>query len=156
MNAILIFLRLKHYTGSLLSGLLLFTIFIYSQPLKAELMVIVNPSVKIESISPVTLSRIYAMQSRKWPSGQAVKVFTFSPESEVFEKFTVDIARVQTHQLNRHWNRLVFTGKGRVPIQISNTQEMIHKVRSTPGAIGYIDSESIPKSVRRLKIGEPR
>jgi ABC-type phosphate transport system substrate-binding protein len=46
---------------------------------------------------------------------------------------------MQPFQLNRLWNRLVFSGVGVAPTELVSQHEMVAKVRNTVGAIGYVD-----------------
>ena len=36
------------------------------------------------------------------------------------------------------WDRLVFSGTGQAPDTVTSTEEMLARVASTPGAIGYL------------------
>src|SRR5260221_11253755 len=61
------------------------------------------------------------------------------------------------------WDRIVFTGTGLAPTVVSSEREMRERVRSTPGAVGYIRSgersELLPAQPNVLLAslgGEPR
>jgi len=105
---------------------------------KADVIVIANDSVKLNAISPTSLNRIYAMQIKTWPDGTPIKVFTFHTHSKTYKDFVLNQAHLQPPQLERHWKRLLFTGMGKAPVEVSNNEEMIEFVKSTPGAIGYV------------------
>ena len=116
------------------------------------MLVITHPSVKIEKVSATFLSRVFAMQTKSWPSGEPISVYSFSPQSSEFKEFVVRKAKLQPHQLNRHWKRLLFTGTGRVPVTVYSQKEMIEKVSTTPGSIGYIVATEPPQSVHVLQV----
>ena len=120
----------------------------------AGTVVIVNPSVKTKEISTQMLGRIYAMQIKNWNDGQPVKVFTFPSNSKFHHQFVITQMKIQPHQLERFWNRLIFTGTDRTPAVVSNTQEMIQKVKQTPGAIGYVSDSDVTSDVKVLVIGK--
>lgn len=124
----------------------------YFLPAKAEVLVITHPSVDTNQISATYLSRVYAMQIKSWPSGQPIKVFSFTPQSDEFKEFVVNKAKLQPHQLNRHWKRLLFTGTGRIPTTVNSTDQMIEKVSTTPGSIGYINSTMVPSNTKALYV----
>ncbi|GAB6071002.1 hypothetical protein JCM30760_20990 [Thiomicrorhabdus hydrogeniphila] len=120
----------------------------------AGTVVIVNPSVKTKEISPQSLGRIYAMQIKNWSDGQPVKVFTFPSNSKFHHQFVITQMKLQPHLLERLWNRLIFTGTGRTPTVVNNSQEMIQKVKETPGAIGYVTDSDVSSDVNVLVIGK--
>ena len=104
-----------------------------------------------ENLSSTSLIRIYAMQKRVWSDNTPIKVFTLPNDSESHKEFVNEYLRMQPYQLDRLWNRLVFSGTGSKPEEVSSPQEMIEKVRETPGAIGYIDS-SLLDSIDKTRI----
>jgi len=120
----------------------------------ADSTVIVNPSVSTKSIDTQTLGRIYAMQIKNWNDGQPVKVFTFPSNSKFHHQFVISKMKIQPHQLERLWNRLIFTGTGRTPIVVNSEKEMMKKVKETPGAIGYIENGDVTSDVNVLVIGK--
>lgn len=92
------------------------------------------------------------MQIKSWPNGQPIKVFSFTPQSDEFKEFVVKKAKLQPHQLNRHWKRLLFTGTGRIPTTVYSMDEMIEKVTSTPGSIGYVNSTRVPSNTKVVDV----
>ncbi len=127
---------------------------IYMQPVHSEVVVIANPNVASHQLSASQLSRIYAMQIKTWPNGQPIKVFTFAPQSKEYKDFVINKARIQPHQLDRHWKRLLFTGTGRIPVEVPNADVMLREVRKTPGAIGYLEQATRTTGVKVIEVGE--
>jgi len=116
--------------------------------------VIVNPSVNVSTIDAQTLSRIYAMQIKNWNDGQPVKVFTFPFNSKFHYLFVTSKMKIQPHQLERLWTRLIFTGTGRTPTVVNSAKEMVQKVKSTPGAIGYVSDSDVVTGVKVLTVAK--
>ena len=123
-----------------------------AQIISAETVVVVNPQIQIEHINSKSLGRIYAMQVKHWPDGQPIKVFTYSTQKEMYRDFVISEIKMQPHQLERLWNRLIFTGTGRAPVVVGNEQEMLEKIRMTPGAIGYVETKGSLSGVKSLKV----
>jgi len=119
---------------------ILFILFAFSLNLYANELpiVIVNPEAQVQQITPRTLLRIYSMQKKYWPNGKKIKVYTLSHLQQNHQNFVKKILKSQPYQLERHWKRLLFSGIGKAPTQLENEQEMIEKINSSPGAIGYI------------------
>lgn len=103
-------------------------------------MVIHHPDLQGENFSTRSLVRIYAMQKRVWSDSTPVRVFTLPNDSPLYRGFVHEYLRMQPYQLERLWHRLVFSGTGTTPEEVSSVREMLQKVRETPGAVGYVDS----------------
>lgn len=116
--------------------------------------IIANSSVEASSISTYTLSRIYAMQIKNWVNGNPIRVFILPENSPSHRLFVIHQLNMQTHQLDRLWKRMVFTGTGRGPTIVNSEQEMIDKVSSTPGAIGYIEHNIDAAGIKYLRVGD--
>ena len=109
-----------------------------------------HPQLTNEDFSTSSLVRIYAMQKRVWSDSTPIKVFTLSNTSALHKDFVHKYLRMQPYQLDRLWHRLVFSGTGTTPVEVFSIEEMIEKVKNTPGAVGYVDStdaDGIDKSM---------
>lgn len=101
--------------------------------------IIHHPNLQGEDFSPSSLIRIYAMQKRVWSDKTAIKVFTLPKNNEIHKEFVNKYLLMQPYQLDRLWHRLVFSGTGSIPEELSSIEEMIEIIGTTPGAIGYVD-----------------
>lgn len=114
--------------------------------------IIVNSTVTQETISANTLRAIFGMRLRTWENGSPITVFVLATNHPTHVKFTKDALGVFSYQLERAWDRLVYSGTGQAPIEVFSEREMLMKVATTPGSIGYVKEESIDERVRRLQI----
>lgn len=131
---------------------MLIVLWLPAQIISAETVVVVNTKIQIDNISSKSLGRIYAMQVKYWQDGQPIKVFTYSTQKDVYRDFVISVTKMQPHQLERLWNRLIFTGTGSAPVVVRNEKEMLQKVRMTPGAIGYVEMEGSLSGVKSLEV----
>ncbi len=141
----------------LLHGLLAILWLIFASPhtLLAqgrEPVVIVNPSVPVASLSRNQLRSIFAMRLKVWPDGQAIRVFVFPPDSLIHRRFTIALLHIYPYQLQRVWDRLLFSGLGQAPQRVRSRMEMELKVATVPGAIGYLDHPPARPDVRILEV----
>ena len=58
------------------------------------------------------------------------------------------------YQLDRIWHKLTFSGYGVAPIEVSSEVELVEAIKSTKGAIGYVESVLEVKDVNIIKIDE--
>ena len=113
---------------------------------------IASPAVSDNAISRSSLRAIFGMRLHRWPDGTPVKVFVFKDDVAEHVAFSKEVLQVFPNQLRQAWDRLVFSGLGQYPEQVSTVEEMLEKVASTPGAIGYIRANEVNQNVRILRI----
>ena len=115
---------------------------------------VVNAGTAQFSISKNGLSAIFKMRLLKWQdgTGKPITVYVLPDDTPLHKRFSKEILNVFPHQMRRAWNKLVFSGSGQAPIEVKNVAEMIEKVASTPGAIGYLNAGDIPDDIRILDI----
>ncbi|MDD5036394.1 MAG: hypothetical protein PHE55_16740 [Methylococcaceae bacterium] len=119
-----------------------------------EVHVIANPSVTTPSISRNFARSIFGMRVQQWPyDGGSVKVFVLPDNHAVHEAFCKTVLDVFPRQMRVAWDRQVFSGTGPAPIEVETEEEVLNRVATTPGAVGYLSKEKIDeKKVRLLPI----
>ena len=118
----------------------------------AELKIIANPKGATEYLDASTLRGIFGMRVSRWPDGTPIRVFVLPDDNPVHAKFAKTLLNTYPHQLRRNWDRLVFSGTGTAPVQVDSEREMLKRIQSTPGAIGYVESVEESAHVRIIKI----
>ncbi|MFT2089390.1 hypothetical protein [Paraglaciecola sp. 2405UD69-4] len=99
--------------------------------------VIVNPSVATHNITQAQARRIFSMRQASWPDDAIITVYVMEDTHKTHITFSTQVLGLFPYQLDRIWNKLVYSGLGEEPIKVSTEQEMLEKISSTPGAIGY-------------------
>jgi ABC-type phosphate transport system substrate-binding protein len=115
----------------------------------AEVVVIVNPSVSA-SVSTKDISRIFLGKSKSLPGGHKVKPLSLSEGNAARDEFNEKVLKKSSSQLKSYWSKLIFTGKGQPPKELGSDADMIAKVSSDAGSIGYISKESVTDAVKVL------
>ena len=112
-------------------------------PLLSAPKILLNKEVGITALDSAYLSQIFAMQVKKWPNGLAIQVFVLPSDTDLHREFVINRLKIQAHQLDRIWNRMLFTGTGKAPYVVDSQAKMIEMIKKTPGAIGYA-AENFP------------
>jgi hypothetical protein len=73
-------------------------------------------------------------------------------DSPLHAAFSKEKLHVFPYQLRSAWDRLVFSGMGQAPDTVASPEEMLARVASTPGAIGYLPKLKIDGRVNVLQI----
>ena len=103
----------------------------------AQVAVIVNKSNSISKISPSSLKDIYLLSNVKWSDGTSIVVID-TREKSLQQKFYEFIDVRDILSVKKKWMRFQLSGEGKAPTVVDGAEEVLEKVASTPGAIGYI------------------
>jgi|TARA_B100000780_G_scaffold275731_1_gene242934 ABC-type phosphate transport system substrate-binding protein len=118
--------------------------------------VVVNQSVDITTLSPAQLRMIFAGRTQFWPDGSRIRVFVLPPKNDTHQLFCRHLLNIYPYQLERIWQRVVYSGQGEAPKIIDTAQAMQDAIGKTPGAIGYLSAPGqINKDIRMITVGEP-
>jgi len=93
---------------------------------------------------------IFAMRTPHWPNGLPIQVFVLDDQAPIHISFCKHLLGMFPYQLRRVWDRQVFSGTGIAPITVKTEQEMINRVATTQGAIGYIMPENMTSSIKSI------
>lgn len=114
--------------------------------------VIVSPSLASTKLDRRLLRSVFSMRLRQWPDGSPIRVFVLPDSDPLSDQFYRERLGMYSYVLRRAWDRMVFTGTGFAPTVVQTEKEMIERVRSTPGAIGYGRKRELSESnVRQLR-----
>ncbi|WP_174842488.1 hypothetical protein [Steroidobacter cummioxidans] len=123
----------------LLSALLLMLSFTASsQNSDLAVEVIVSPSLAKVTLDRNLLRAVFTMRVREWPDGTPIRVFVLPDDNPLSDRFYRERLGMYSYVLRRAWDRMVFTGTGFAPTVVRSEAEMVERVRSTPGAIGFV------------------
>ena len=101
---------------------------------------IINAQTAVD-FNEISIKRIFLMKQKTWPDGSRIKVFVLDDKHPVHQVFIKNYLKMQPHQIERHWKRLMFSGTGKAPTRVDNEERMLELVANTPGALGYISGQ---------------
>lgn len=128
----------------IMASMLLFAM----QTASAGVVVIVNADSNIESLAKEDVSDIFLAKKSSFPSGAAAVPVDQKENSAERESFYTEVAGMSGRQVQSYWSRLVFSGKGKPPAEISSGAEVVSMVAANPDMIGYVDSSLVNDSVK--------
>jgi hypothetical protein len=108
--------------------------------LAGTVQIIVSPDQANTPIDRTLLRAMFTMRVRQWPDGTPVRVFVLPDHDEATALFCREQLGTYPYVMRSTWDRMVFTGTGLAPTVVGSEQEMRERVRSIPGAIGYVRS----------------
>ena len=105
----------------------------------AALEIIAHPTVQQASLTSSKALAIFGGRVRSWPNGIVIKVVLFKDGSKQHYAFCRERLNVFPRQLQRAWDRQIFSGMTEGPYYVESREEMIEMISTQEGAIGYID-----------------
>ena len=114
--------------------------------------VITHPSIKVASLTTSQLRRIYSMRQVKWANGMPIIVFVLPSSAKPHQQFCKQMLKIFPYQLDLIWNKLTFSGLGVAPTIVTSSAELLVAVKSTPGAIGYVENVTKEEDINVITI----
>lgn len=114
--------------------------------------VITHENTPIKRISINRLRTIYGLKTKYWDDQTPIIVYTTNPLEKEHSVFSKQILGMFSYQLQRAWDRLIYSGRALPPTTVMSFKEMIEAVSTTPGAIGYIPKQELNSAIHQLEI----
>lgn len=114
--------------------------------------VIANESVAADSLPVENLERVFLGKSTKI-DGERVGLVVLAGGA-THNGFLTSYLKKSPKQFLSHWRKLCFTGQGTMPSTAESESDLVARVASTPGSIGYIDASTPHEGVKVLAILE--
>ncbi len=84
----------------------------------------------------------------RFPDGRQVVPVDQVESSAAREAFYLKFADKSPAQIKAYWSRIIFTGRGQPPPEVSNDIEVKKFIARHPDAIGYIEQKLVDDSVK--------
>lgn len=95
---------------------------------------------------------IYSKRLHQWPDGTRVQVYALPDNRPVHDRFCKSKLNIFPHQMRKVWDRMIYSGTGQAPIQVDSEIEMVTTVSSISGAVGYVSSNLVNKTVKAIDV----
>ena len=114
----------------------------------AEAVAVVSVKNPVTSLTRDQVADIFLGKSVRFPDGHAAVPIDQVEGSATRDEFYLAFAGKSQAQLNAHWSRIIFTGRGQPPREVANAAEVKRRLASDPSAIGYIEPRLVDGSVK--------
>ncbi len=110
---------------------------------------IVHPDVPDNVCSEKSAERIYLGKKMRWQGGVTI-VPVMLRDGDVHKVFVEGLLDRSVAKFEIYWKQAVFTGKGIPPKAFNSERELMEYVAITPGAVGYVSSDTPLRDVKEL------
>lgn len=116
-----------------------------------QVAVIANKSVPVDEVSSQQLLDFYTGDVKLWENKDPVIVTDLKPEGEIKALFYEFLGKSPS-RMKSIWLKKMLSGEGDPPEALKSEGEVLQKVSSTPGAIGFVSEASVTEDVKVLAI----
>jgi hypothetical protein len=113
----------------------------------AQVAVIANKGVSVSSLDLAGLKNLYILDSKNI-GGSKAQLFDVREGTALKTKF-YDALGTTPDAIKKIWLKAKLTGAGEAPTPVSE-EEMVQKVASTPGGIGFVSAAKVTGDVKVL------
>lgn len=113
---------------------------------------IAHPSVSGSTLSVASARSIFGMRMTQWEDGSPVRVFVLPSPHPLHATFCKRVLDLYPYQLRQSWDRLVYSGLGQAPTEVDSEADMLRRVASTPGAVGYIQGSTNDARIKIMRV----
>ena len=110
----------------------------------AETVVVVSAKSAVATLSKEQVADLFVGKTQQLGGASAALV----DQAELKEDFYTKATGRNAAQIKATWAKLLFTGKGNPPKEVSGNAEVKKFVAGNPAAIGYIDKAAVDGSVK--------
>ena len=118
---------------------------------QAEVAIIANDLVPADSLSKSELFDIYSGDIQRWRNGLPIVLTDLKERGEVRDTFFAYLGTPPS-RMKSIWLKRMLSGEGDPPETLDTEVDVLSKVRSTPGAIGFISVTRVDDSVKVLAV----
>lgn len=115
----------------------------------AQVAVIAHKDVPFDSVTKAQLTDFYSYELKMWKKNLPVVVVDLRLQSEIKDAFYKFLGMTAS-RMKSIWLKKMLMGEGVEPLAVKSEEEMLHKVASTPGALGFVDARSTTNEVKIL------
>ncbi len=119
----------------------------------AEIKIIVNKSVKNDTLTRAEIKEIFKGQMILWNDNTRIHIATIT-SGQVHKEFVRTYINKTEAQFRGYWRYLVFTGKGTISRSFDTEKEIEEYVAKTNGCIGYVSSEHPVDNVKVISVSD--
>lgn len=125
-------------------------LFVAANAIAAEVVAVVSVSNPVTTLSKNQIMDIFLGKTGHFPDGSMAVPVDQDEGSAERDAFYLNFAGKSPAQLKAYWSKIIFTGRGQPPREVSNGIEVKKFVAGHRNAIGYIERDLADSSVKVL------
>jgi ABC-type phosphate transport system substrate-binding protein len=105
----------------------------------AEVVAVVSANSAVKELSMDDIAAIFLGKRARYPDGSTAIPLDQAEGSVGRNEFYARYAAMTPVEMKMHWSKLIFTGRGQPPQQVSDASALKAALAQQPNAISYLD-----------------
>jgi len=118
----------------------------------SQVVVVAHKSVPVDSLSKSELLNLYTGETSVWDDGEPVVIFDLKEKGSTRKTF-YDFLGMASSRIKSIWLKRMLSGESDPPVALKSEDEVLQKISSTTGAIGFLNHSKPGGQVKVLMIG---
>ncbi len=119
-------------------------------PAAAAVVAVVSAKSAVTALSREQIADLFLGRAGRFPNGEQAVPIDQVETSAARDEFYRTYAGKLPAQVKAHWSKVIFTGRGQPPPEVSSDADVKKRIGADPHAIGYIEQNAVDSSVRVL------
>jgi ABC-type phosphate transport system substrate-binding protein len=132
------------------SGVIALALSVGTGAARADVVAVVSSKSSVTVLSKNQVVDLFLGKASRFPDGEQAVPIDQVEGSAARDEFYAKFTRKSAAQVKAHWSKIIFTGRGQPPKEVSDSVEAKKQVVQNPKAIGYIERSLVDGSVRVL------
>ncbi len=120
-----------------------------TQNVSGQVAVITHKSTLSENIGKNEILDFYTGDIKTWENGERVIVYDLKQNTSMKDAFYQFLGK-SSSRMKAIWMKKKLSGEGDPPVSFQSEEEIVEKITSTPGSLGYISYEKVTDDVAVL------
>lgn len=117
----------------------------------ADYALVVNRENPVSTISSNDVKQIFLGKKTVWDGGAPIMLY-IQQDEQVTALFVEDALKKTPQQFQIYWKKALFTGTGKLPIELHGDSDMKKFIAADVKGIGYISRSALDESVKEVKL----
>jgi len=118
----------------------------------AEMVVIVSARSPVVALTSEQVADIFLARTARLPSGEEVQALDLPVGHALRDEFYARVAGKSPTLMKAYWTRMVFTGRGQPPRELSSMSAIRKLVAENPSMIAYLERGALDASVKAVLV----
>jgi len=116
----------------------------------ADVVAVVSAKSPLTALTREQISDIFLGRTSRFPDGSPAVAIDQAEGAAVRDEFYLKFAGKPPAQLKAYWSKIIFTGRGQPPHEVSSSAEVKKRVAATITSIGYIEENLVDGTVKSV------
>jgi ABC-type phosphate transport system substrate-binding protein len=114
----------------------------------ADVVAVVSAKSPVTTLSKNQIVDIFLGKANRFPDGSQAVPIDQAQGLAVRDEFYSEFAGKSAAQIKAHWSKIIFTGRGQPPREVSSSTDVKKFIIAHPDAIGYIEQSQVDADVK--------